>query len=339
MTLVLILGAFLQLIIISYNHFTGFYVNDTTVQFVLRWLIATVITAVFVFLVIFPDVKAILYLNQKLPWQSKAVARLIVEGCFSVCIAVVVSSLATLSSHLIGPYADGLVTNLVNNSLIGIVLNTIFIISLEAWIFFKDSYTSKLKAEQLERELSQIRFEVLKNQLNPHFLFNSLNVLSGLIARDQNKAQQFIDEFAMIYRYVLETIEQKVVTVNDELEFLQSYIFLQQLRYGSGLSFNLKISAKVLKHYLPPLSLQIVVENAIKHNVITEQHPLQIDIFDKDENLIIRNSMKRKVTGAASTGIGQQNLVKRYSGLGGIIPTFDVVNNDYVVELPLLKSE
>ena len=127
-----------------------------------------------------------------------------------------------LGSHLIGPYADGLVANLINNSLIGIVLNTIFIISLEAWIFFKESYTSKLKAEKLERELSQIRLEVLKNQLNPHFLFNSLNVLSGLISRDQKKAKQFIDEFAMIYRYVLETIEQTVVRINDEFEFLQS---------------------------------------------------------------------------------------------------------------------
>ncbi len=123
------------------------------------------------------------------------------------------------------------------------MINVFVVAVFEAWIFFIESDRAKQKVEFLQQELSQIKFEVLKSQINPHFMFNSLNVLSGLIKKDPSKAEQFIDEFSHIYRYVLEIIEQSVTTLGKELEFMRSYLFLQKIRYGESLTFSVNISA------------------------------------------------------------------------------------------------
>ena len=192
---------------------------------------------------------------------------------------------------------------------------------------------------KVQKENLQSQFEVLKQQMNPHFLFNSLNVLSSLISKDVNKSQQFIDEFSHIYRYVLETIEKPVVTLNRELGFVRSYMFLQQIRYGENLNFNISIPSSILNLYMPPLSLQMVLENAIKHNVINEGNPLRIDIFSDNGWLVVRNNIQPKISMSKSTGLGQKNMVKRYALISSMIPTFSVVTNYYEVKLPLLNVE
>jgi LytS/YehU family sensor histidine kinase len=239
----------------------------------------------------------------------------------------------------IDAYDQKLHSVLITNALIFSVVNIILMTILEALIFFNDSKESKIKAENLEKELSQIKFEVLKNQINPHFMFNSLNVLSGLIENDVAKAQQFIDEFSMIYRYVLETIEKPVVSLNEELGFVRSYIFLQQIRYGEDLLMEVNIPAHLLNLYLPPLSLQIVLENAIKHNVISTSKPLKIEIFHDQSWLSVRNNIQAKISSAYSSGLGQKNMIKRYSMISDKIPEFIVEATHYLVKLPLLENE
>jgi two-component system, LytTR family, sensor kinase len=191
---------------------------------------------------------------------------------------------------------------------------------------------------KVQKENLQAQFEVLKQQVNPHFLFNSLNVLSSLIDKDIAKAQLFIDEFSQIYRYVLETIEKTVVTLGKELGFVRSYIFLQQIRYGDNLNFTVNLPSKLFKLYMPPLSLQVVLENAIKHNIVNESHPLHINI-SHDAWLIVSNSIQTKISMGNSTGLGQKNMVKRYALISDKEPTFQVINNQYVVKLPLLNIE
>ena len=190
----------------------------------------------------------------------------------------------------------------------------------------------------MERELSQIRFEVLKSQINPHFMFNSLNVLSGLIQVDVDKAQLFIDEFSQIYRYVLETIEQPVVTLSQELEFMRSYLFLQQIRYGEALTHSVNIPTERLPMLLPPLSLQVVLENAIKHNIVNEAKPLKIEIFCEGAFLIVRNNLQPKISGK-STGVGLKNFVKRYGLISKLEPTFTMMNDCFVAQLPLIQTD
>jgi PAS domain S-box-containing protein len=192
---------------------------------------------------------------------------------------------------------------------------------------------------KVQKENLQSQFEVLRQQINPHFLFNSLNVLSGLISKDVSKAQLFIDEFSHIYRYVLETIEQPVSTLSKELDFMQSYLYLQQMRYGDNLTWSVNIHASLVELVMPPLSLQVVLENALKHNIVNEAKPLVIEIFSKEKMLIIKNRLQPKISKGKSTGLGLKNLVKRYALISDLTPVFNIENNYYVASLPLINIE
>jgi PAS domain S-box-containing protein len=194
------------------------------------------------------------------------------------------------------------------------------------------------KLLKVQKENLQSQIEVLKSQINPHFMFNSLNVLSGLIHVDVAKAQLFIDEFSQIYRYVLETIDQPVVTLNEELEFVRSYLFLQQIRYGEHLTWSVNIVAAKLQLLVPPLSLQVLLENAMKHNIVNESKPLKIEIYSEGDYLFIQNPIQPKVSGT-STGLGLKNLVKRYALISRMEPTFNVVDNKYIARIPLIKID
>jgi PAS domain S-box-containing protein len=195
------------------------------------------------------------------------------------------------------------------------------------------------KLLKVQKENLQSQFEVLKSQINPHFMFNSLNVLSGLINKDIARAQLFIDEFSHIYRYVLETLEQQVVTLGKELDFTRSYLFLQQIRHGNDLSYTVNLPSSLLKWVLPPLSLQVVLENAIKHNIVNESKPLKIEIFSENNHLVVRNNIQPKISAVASTGLGLKNLVKRYRLISEFTPTFQVSTDYYVARLPLIETE
>jgi PAS domain S-box-containing protein len=192
---------------------------------------------------------------------------------------------------------------------------------------------------KVQKENLQSQIEILKQQVNPHFLFNSLNVLSGLITVDVTKAQLFIDEFSQIYRYVLETIEKPVTSLSKEIDFMHSYLFLQQIRYGENLTFSVNIPAGLLGMLVPPLSLQVILENAIKHNIVNESKPLLIEIFSEGQFLVMKNNLQPKISAPVSTGLGLKNLVKRYALITDMEPSFKVETNHYVARIPLIDTE
>ena len=326
----------LQLIIITYNHFTGYVEVNTPDHFVFRLLWGTLLSLMGAFLLAYPDLFIIRYLNSAFPWNKRPMGRILLQVNLAIILAVVVSICITLVSHLFSAYNESIGTVLIQNSLIVSVCNILLMVVLEAWIFFRVSSESKKVTKYLEKEMSQIRFEVLKNQINPHFLFNSLNVLSGLIEKDTEKAQRFIDEFSHIYRYVLDTIEQSLVTVKEELDFARSYMFLQQIRYGSNLEYYVDLPSHLLNGYLPPLSLQVVLENAIKHNLVSKEKPLQINIFQKNNKLVVRNTLQPKISAGRSNGIGQKNLIERYKIINLVMPDFRIETTHYQVSLPLI---
>lgn len=328
-----------QLAIITYNHLSGYHVLESSVYFIVRLIRGVSLSLVASFLLAYPNLFFIRFLNRRFSWNRKIVSRIFVEFLFTVSLGIFISVLFTSFAQIISPYRENLVSVYINNALIFGVVNVILMTILEAWLFFKESAESKEKAETLEKELSQIKFEVLKSQINPHFMFNSLNVLSGLIDTDVSKAQEFIDEFSVIYRYVLETIEKPVVTLKEELKFVHSYFFLQEMRYGSSLRLNVDIPAELLYLFLPPLSLQVVLENAIKHNIISETDPLDIDIYSENNRLMVRNTIQPKISSGKSTGLGQNNMVKRYAMISDEVPKFKVKTNYYIAELPLIKPE
>ncbi len=328
----------IQIIVISYNHLNGYYVIDGYLHFFTRLLLGSFLSLLSGFLISYPDLFIIQYMNRIAPWGKNLIKRISIELVFTVSFAALISVLFTLLVNWIHIYEDDIASVLITNVLIYIVINIIVVAVFEAWIFFIESDRAKQKADLLQQELSQIKFEVLKSQINPHFLFNSLNVLSSLLKNDTSKAEQFIDEFSQIYRYVLETIEQPVSTLSKELEFMRSYLFLQQIRYGDTLTFSVNISADLLSWVLPPLSLQVVLENAIKHNIVNESKPLKIEILSENNILLIRNNIQLKISGN-SIGLGLKNLVKRYALISKLEPTFTVVNNQYIAKLPLINIE
>ncbi len=328
----------IQLVVITYNHLSGYHILDGYQHFFLRLLRGSILSLVGGFLIAYPDLYVIRYLNSMAPWGKRIIMRLSLQISFAVFISIIVSTAITLWANWLTPYSEDFTGVLIYNALIYSVVNILLMSVLEGWIYYSESRQARQIAENLQEELSQIRFEVLKSQINPHFMFNSLNVLSGLINVDVSKAQLFIDEFSQIYRYVLETIEQPVVSLSKELEFMRSYLFLQQIRYGKNLTFTVNIPVELFPLVVPPLSLQVLLENAIKHNIVNETKPLKIEILSEDGFLVIKNNIQPKISGT-STGLGLKNLVKRYALISKVEPLFQVVDNHYVAKIPLIKID
>lgn len=199
-----------------------------------------------------------------------------------------------------------------------------------------ENYALMLKNIQQEKERLASQYEVLKNQVNPHFLFNSLNTLASLISSDPPSALRFTSKFAKIYRLILENGEQSMISLKKEMEFLESYFFLQQLRFGSGLEMDIKIENE--NYILPPFALQLLVENAIKHNIISTENNMTIEIFQRKETVVIRNRINEKEIAESSTGIGLKNLNSRYLLLTNM--EIKVLNDGtyFTVEIPLIPE-
>ncbi|CCH52105.1 Sensor protein lytS [Fibrisoma limi BUZ 3] len=195
-----------------------------------------------------------------------------------------------------------------------------------------------LEKEQLKKANLQSQFESLKNQVNPHFLFNSLNSLSSLIADEPRKAEEFVDEMSKVYRYLLQTNEGELTTLETELAFTRSYYHLLKTRYGAGIQLNVSVAAPYETYQLPPLTLQMLIENAVKHNVIHVGRPLIIDIVVNESGYLqVRNNLQRKSVRVASNQVGLANISAKYRLLTQTEPTVSDDGGYFTVVLPLLS--
>jgi len=188
----------------------------------------------------------------------------------------------------------------------------------------------------LKEENIKSQFETLKNQVNPHFLFNSLNVLSSLIHIDQKAAAKFVRQMSKVYRYVLDYKDKETVTLSEEMEFLDSYFFLLNTRFGENLKILKNIPAQQLQKRIAPMSLQMLIENAIKHNIVSKNKPLNIELFIEDSMLVIKNSLQLKSSVELSSGIGLQNIRKRYEFLTSRKPVIEETKDHFIVKIPLI---
>ena len=197
-----------------------------------------------------------------------------------------------------------------------------------------------LREEKIKTELMASKFESLKNQVNPHFMFNSLNALSSLVYEDQKVAVDYIDQLSNVLRYVLEAGKQELVTVEEELKVLNSYIFLQKIRFGDNVTVNIDISESNKSKLIPPLVLQILIENAIKHNVVSTEHPLVIKIEGQSSFLKIENRIRTKeIIRQESTALGLKNIRSRYETLSDDPVRITEENETFTVELPLINDK
>jgi hypothetical protein len=226
-----------------------------------------------------------------------------------------------------------------SNYLVTIIMTFVVTLAFHTFYFYKAYQESRLKEQKIIAGTANAKFESLKNQIDPHFLFNSLNVLSSLIEENPENAQQFTTSLSKIYRYVLEQKDKELVTVSEELAFAKTYMKLLKMRFENSITFELPNDFDNADAKVVPLSLQLLLENTIKHNVVSENKPLHIKIYIKDNFLVVENNLQKKEVLQDRKGVGLQNIVSRYAILSERKVLIDETKETFAVYLPILTKQ
>lgn len=259
-------------------------------------------------------------LDRELPWENNVTIRLFVQLAGNLGVTLFFSLfLRNLLLFLArsGTKNPGFV-RLQDEILVSLVVSffTLLVVLIDLGIYLMGQWKkSATEAERFKQENLEFRFDRLRNQVNPHFLFNSLNTLASLVYNDPDTASDFIRQMAKVYRYVLENRDKEVITLEEELLFLEAYLYLVKIRFEEGIRFEMDIPAGLSQHYLPPMTLQLLIENALKHNVVSASRPLTIRIKGTGNRLSIENNLQTKLTPEPSTRTGLENIKSRYAFL------------------------
>jgi two-component system, LytTR family, sensor kinase len=276
--------------------------------------------------------------QRKYPEISQSTKRIILKcfvNIFVMTPAIVIIFFLYDQLHILGYHLT--TSDLLQGLLVGLMVNLVFSTLWEA-LYIMDKHRESIVEKELLSQMSlQQEFDILKSQVNPHFLFNCFNTLSSLINEDPKKAEIFLDELSKVYRYLLRNNETGLSNLQNELKFIESYFRLLKTRHGDAVQFRVEADKRYDNYLLPSLSLQLLVENAVKHNVLSKNKPLVIDIFTTAGNrLIINNNLQRRTKKGPSNKIGLDNIRTKYSLLGqsGFHVMEDAKN--FTVVLPLI---
>jgi two-component system, LytTR family, sensor kinase len=213
------------------------------------------------------------------------------------------------------------------------------IMAIYETIYFKNQLrASVVEAENLKRESLSAQLNALRTQVNPHFLFNNLNTLSSLIPENPKHAVDFVQQLSKVYRHILEVKEEKSILLKDELDVLNAYTFLLKTRFDKNLEVNIQIAPEKMLKRIVPLSLQILMENAIKHNIVSAEKPLQINVFAENGSLVVSNNLQMKNQINESTGIGLDNIRNRYKLLSDKLVKVTSNATNFTVSIPLIDN-
>ena len=286
------------------------------------------------------------FLNRKFPWSEAtrtrailSIVSLLIVNFILVYVCnyvnfVIYQKAATPAEFFSGKY------NFVNWFMINLTLLISAFLHAKG---FMEELKKTSKKEVVEQKLiaksANAQFESLKNQLDPHFLFNSLNVLSSLIDENPKQAQKFTASMSKIYRYVLEQKDKELVTVQDEIDFAKTYCELLKTRFEDSVDFEFNVNENDLRKFVVPLSLQLLLENCIKHNFATSSKPLIIKVFTENDCLCIENNLQAREQIKESAGIGLANIVQRYSLLTKKNVFIEKSESFFKVKLPVLASK
>ena len=217
------------------------------------------------------------------------------------------------------------------------ILCTALVMTIYESIYFMNELRKSVEEkEMLKRESLQAQVNALKIQVNPHFLFNTLNTLAAVIPENPQQAVDFVQQLSKVYRHILEVKDEPSILLKEELEVLEAYAFLLKTRHGDNLAISVRVEERQLGQRIVPLSLQILMENAIKHNIVSAARPLRIEIFAEPDSLVMTNNLQRKHQSIESTGIGLDNIRNRYRLLGARPVEVEEGMEQFVVRIPLL---
>ena len=281
------------------------------------------------------------YLNHEIVWNKYKKFRIIIGVLGSVFLTIIGVFFLRffIKVFLEGiSLADFLKDENPRNYVISTLITMVVSLFYHTLYFYKKSQENKVKEQKIIAGTASAKFESLKNQIDPHFLFNSLNVLSSLIEENPDNAQRFTASLSKVYRYVLEQKDKELVSVEEELSFAKTYMNLLKMRFENSVFYEVaettNLEAKVV-----PLSLQLLLENTVKHNIASENKPLHIRIYEKGDYLVIENDYQKKEVLQDRKGVGLQNIVDRYSIITNRKVRIEQTEEHFRVAIPMLTKQ
>lgn len=239
-----------------------------------------------------------------------------------------------IALNVVVRYAMGIAISAIDANMTFLLWNSMMVLGVELYIYHRSVLEKETQLARLEKEKAAYQFEALKQQINPHFLFNSLNALASLAYQDAEKTNLFAKKLSSVYRYLLLTADKQTVTLREELSFLNSYLYLEQIRFGSAMQVSINIPDSLLPMRIVPASLQLLVENALKHNAATETNPLIISISANDKEIVVANNLQPRGE-VATNKKGLQNLCRQYEACGKAVK-IEKSSTEFIVRLQLI---
>lgn len=283
-------------------------------------------------------------LNTILPWNTKLSFRFLVSTLFNFVILPVNAYLLIIILQLIFknnlPLSEFIAEHYESFLRLCVLSITFgFIYSVVDFSFFSYNNYSivQIESERQIRKQIELQFEALKTQLSPHYLFNSLNTISLLIYKDEILTEKFIRKLALTYQYILESNEKKLTSLKEEIEFIHAYTYLINVRFEESFNVEIKIDTAIEDTLIPPLSIQILLENAVKHNVLGNDDPLNVSIYNDSNYIIIENNILKKPSTQHSFKIGHNNVMNRYQYFTNKKISIDKTDI-YQVKLPIITA-
>ncbi|MEO5562648.1 MAG: histidine kinase [Chitinophagaceae bacterium] len=263
-------------------------------------------------------------------------------------VMVVFTLIATNAlGYLLHDYCDLYREGYPGHSLNDIIINsnnaaffcTLTVVAIYEGKYYRNEWKKTVEEkEMLKRESLYAQLDALKTQVNPHFLFNNLNTLVSIIPEDPRRAVDFVQQMSKVYRHILEVKDEQSIYLKEELDVLKAYAFLLKTRFGDNLDITIDVPEEKLKKKIIPLSLQILMENAIKHNIVSGEKPLKIDVFTENGRLVVSNNLQKKNQVNESTGIGLDNIRKRYKLLSDRKVEVTENGSNFTVSIPLIEN-
>lgn len=318
----------------------GSFLTKLPTQFDHGWLMHYLVGLCVTFCVWQCNRWMVIYFRKTFPSVRETTRRIL----FQFSSAVILSSVLMLAlCYLMGFFLYGRILPwelTLANLIIGLALTMLISTIYETVYFFQLWKFTIVEAEEIKRQNLMFQFESLKSQVNPHFLFNSLNTLTALIEEQPPQAVEFVQRLSQVYRYVLNSREKETIPLEEEIAFIRSYLYLLKARFGENLRVTIDIPETCMRHRVPPLALQLLVENAIKHNIVSTENPLELRIAAADvQHLFVENILRKKQRVEPTSGFGLHNIVSRYALLGRNDVTVSDDGISFRVSLPLLTPE
>lgn len=282
------------------------------------------------------------YLNHKVVWEKYGKYRILIGTVGSAFFTIIGIFFLRLTTHVFIEGEDFMVffwTQKYEHYAVTVIITMIVALFFHTLHFYKKSQENKVKEQKIIAGTASAKFESLKNQIDPHFLFNSLNVLSSLIEENPDNAQRFTSSLSKVYRYVLEQKDKELVSVEEELSFAKTYMNLLKMRFENSVFYELPEQLSNLEGKVVPLSLQLLLENTVKHNIASESKPLHIRIYEKGDYLVIENDYQKKEVLQDRKGVGLQNIVDRYSIITNRKVKVEQTEEYFRVAIPMLTKQ